>query len=216
MGLSFGWDAASCFNNKCVSSYGISFHFLMVNVEVEIANDFKFLAGLRHLGWNQWVWYLVLSFSDGVTFLIKFYTWQIFKLGVFLHVAMALIAGKGLNPPIIGFLNQNFQKRNSTQGSFIPLNTSTFLHNIDFFFATKHGAQNFQKLQHGRTTELQAVARGNHKFKNSWFLRTTLSTTYQWKLITKWIAWSTLKIRPKSNTNPGPIGHKFNHAGHTL
>ena len=125
MGLSFGWDAASCFNNKCVSSYGISFHFLMVNVEVEIANDFKFLAGLRHLGWNQWVWYLVLSFLDGVTFLIKFYTWQIFKWGFFLHVAMTLIAGKGLNPPIIGLLNQNSQKRNSTQGSFIPLNTST-------------------------------------------------------------------------------------------
>ena len=83
---------------------------------------------------NKWVYRLVLSFSYGVTFLIKFYTWQIFKLGVFLHVAMALIAGKGLNPPIIGLLNQNSQKRNSTQGNFIPLNTSTFWITLIFFF----------------------------------------------------------------------------------
>ena len=83
---------------------------------------------------NKWVYRLVLSFSYGVTFLIKFYTWQIFKLGVFLHVAMALIAGKGLNPPIIGLLNQNSQKRNSTQGNFIPLNTSTFCITLIFFF----------------------------------------------------------------------------------
>ena len=114
MGLSFGWDVASCFNSKCVCSYKISFCFLTVNVEVEIVNDFKFLVGLRCLGWNQWVWCLVLSFLDGVTFLIKFYTWQIFKWGFFLHVAMALIAGKCLNPPIISLLNQNSQKRNST------------------------------------------------------------------------------------------------------
>ena len=38
--------------------------------------------------------------------------WQIFKWGVFLHVAMALIAEKGLNPSIIDLLNQNTQKRN--------------------------------------------------------------------------------------------------------
>ena len=83
---------------------------------------------------NKWVYRLVLSFSYGVTFLIKFYTWQIFKWGVFLHVAMALIARKCLNPPIIGLLNQNSQKRNSTQGSFIPLNTSTFYITLIFFF----------------------------------------------------------------------------------
>ena len=99
MGLSFGWDAASCFNSKCVCSYWISF------VEVEIANDFKFFAGLRCLGCNQWVWRLVLSFSYDVTFLIKFYMWQIFKWGFFLHVTIALIIGKGLNPPIIGLLD---------------------------------------------------------------------------------------------------------------
>ena len=140
-----------------------------------------------------------------------------FKLGVFLHVAMALIAGKCLNPPIIGLLNQNSQKRNSTQGSFIPLNTSTFCITLIFFFwLLTMVLKNFQKLQHGRTNELQAVGRGNHKFKNSWFLRTMLSTTYQGKLITKWIAWLTLGIRPKSNSNLGPIGHKFNRAGHTL
>ena len=167
--------------------------------------------------WNKWVYRLVLSFSYGVTFLIKFYTWQIFKLGVFLHVTMALIAGKGLNTPIIGLLNQNSQKRNSTQGSFIPLNTSTFCITLIFFLATNHGAQKLSKtIQHGHTNELQAVGRGNHKFKNSWFLRTMLSTTYQGKLITKWIAWLTLGIRPKSNSNLGPIGHKFNCAGHTL
>ena len=45
----------SCFNSKCVCSYGISFLFFTVNVEVETTNDFKFLAGLRSLGWNQWV-----------------------------------------------------------------------------------------------------------------------------------------------------------------
>ena len=97
--------------------------------------------------WNKWVYRLVLSFSYGVTFLIKFYTWQIFKLGVFLHVTMALIAGKGLNTPIIGLLNQNSQKRNSTQGSFIPLNTSTFCITLIFFFflATNHGAQKLSK-----------------------------------------------------------------------
>ena len=138
MGLSFGWDAASCFNSKCVCSYGMPFRFLIVNVQVETTNDFKFLAVLRCLSWNQWVWRLVLSFSYGVTFLINFYTWQIFKWGVFLHVAMALIAGKGLNPPIIGLLNQNSQKRTSTQGSFIPLNTSTFyitlIFSSSFFF----------------------------------------------------------------------------------
>ena len=147
MGLSFGWDAASCFNSKCVCSYGMPFRFLTVNVQVETTNDFKFLAVLRCLSWNQWVWRLVLSFSYCVTFLINFYTWQIFKWGVFLHVAMALIAGKGLNPPIIGLLNQNSQKRTSTQGSFIPLNTSTFYitlifsSSFFFFLATKHGAQ---------------------------------------------------------------------------
>ena len=118
---------------------------------------------------NKWVYRLVLSFSYGVTFLIKFYTWHIFKLGVFLHVAMALIAGKGLNPPIIGLLNQNSQKRNSTQGSFIPLNNSTFCITLIFFFLwlLTMVLKNFQKLQHGRTNELQAVGRGNHKFKNS-------------------------------------------------
>ena len=31
--------------------------------------------------------------------------------------------------------------------------------------------KNFQKLQHGRTNELQAVGRGNHKFKNSLFFK---------------------------------------------
>ena len=60
--------------------------------------------------------------------------WQIFKWGVFLHVAMALIAEKGLNPPIIDLLNQNSQKRNSTEGSFIFLNTSTFCITMIFFF----------------------------------------------------------------------------------
>ena len=82
--------------------------------------------------------------------------WQIFKWGVFLNVAMALIAEKGLNPPIIDLLNQNSQKRNSTEGSFIFLNTSTFCITLIFFFflATKHGAKNFQKLQHDRTNEL--------------------------------------------------------------
>ena len=69
---------------------------------------------------------------------------------------MALIAEKGLNPPIIDLLNQNSQKRNSTEGSFIFLNTSTFCITLIFFFflATKHGAKNFQKLQHDRTNEL--------------------------------------------------------------
>ena len=79
---------------------------------------------------------------------------------------MALIAEKGLNPPIIDLLNQNSQKRNSTEGSFIFSNTST-LHNIDFFFwLPSMVLKNFQKLQHGCTNELQAVGRGNHKFKN--------------------------------------------------
>ena len=131
-----------------------------------------------------------------------------------------LIAEKGLNPPIIGLLNQNSQKRNNTQGSFIPLNTSTFCITLIFFFfffwVPSMVLKNFQKLQHGCTNELQAVGRGNHKFKNSWFLWTMLSITYQGKLITKWIAWLTLGIRPKSNSNLGPIGHKFNHVGHTL
>ena len=219
MGLSFGWDAASCFNSKCVCPYGMPFRFLIVNVQVETTNDFKFLAVLRCLGWNQWVWRLVLSFSYGVTFLINFYTWQIFKLGVFLHVAMALIAGKGLNPPIIGILNQNSQKRTNTQGSFIPINTSTFYITLifsSFFWLLSMVLKNFHKLQHGRTNELKVVGRGNQKFKNSWFLRTMPWTTYQGKLITKWIAWLTLGIRPKSNSNLGPKGHKFNCAGHTL
>ena len=164
------------------------------------------------------IWVGINGFLDGETFLIKFYTWQIFKWGFFLHVTIALIAGKCLNPPIIGLLNQNSQKRNSTQGSFIPLNTSTFCIKLIFFFfflLLRMVLKNFQKLQHGRTNELQAVGRGNHKFKNSWFLRTMLSTIYQGKLITKWIAWLTLGIRPKSNYNLGPIGHKFNHEGHT-
>ena len=144
--------------------------------------------------------------------------WQIFKWGVFLHVAMALIAEKGLNPPIIDLLNQNSQKRNSTEGSFIFLNTSTFFITLIFFFfwLPSMVLKTFQKLQHDRTNELQAVGRGNHKFKNSWFLWTMLSITYQGKLITKWIAWLTLGLRPKSNSNLSPIGHKFNHAGHTL
>ena len=74
--------------------------------------------------------------------------WQIFKWGVFLHVAMALIAEKGLNPPIIGLLNQNSQKRNSTQGSFIFLNVSTFCITFILFYfilATNHGAQKLSK-----------------------------------------------------------------------
>ena len=33
---------------------------------------------------------------------------------------------QGLHPPIIGLLNQNSQKINSTEGNFIPLNTYTF------------------------------------------------------------------------------------------
>ena len=96
--------------------------------------------------------------------------WQIFKWGVFLHVAMALIAEKGLNPPIIGLLNQNSQKRN-TQGNFIFLNTSTFCITLILFYffvgLPTMVLKNFQKLQHGHTNELQAVGRGNHKFKNS-------------------------------------------------
>ena len=113
-----------------------------VDIEGRKGRFFYFIFG------NKWVYHLVLSFSYGVTFLIKFYTWQIFKLGVFLHVAMALIAGKGLHPPIIGLLNQNSQKRNNTQGSFIPLNTSTFCITLIFFFfflATNHGAQKLSK-----------------------------------------------------------------------
>lgn len=95
--------------------------------------------------------------------------WQIFKWGVFLHVAMALIAEKGLNPPIIGLLNQNSQKRNSTQGSFIFLNTSTFCITLIFFFVglPTMVLKNFQKLQHGHTNELQTLGRGNHKLKIS-------------------------------------------------
>ena len=82
---------------------------------------------------------------------------------------MALIVEKGLNPPIIDLLNQNSQKRNSTEGSFIFLNTSTFFITLIFFFfwLPSMVLKNFQKLQHGRTNELQAVGRGNHKFKNS-------------------------------------------------
>ena len=82
---------------------------------------------------------------------------------------MALIAKKGLNPPIIDLLNQNSQKRNSIKGSFIFLNTSTFCITLNFFFfgLPSMVLKNFQKLQHDRTNELQAVGRGNHKFKNS-------------------------------------------------
>ena len=82
---------------------------------------------------------------------------------------MALIAEKGLNPPIIDLLNQNSQKRNSTEGSFIFLNTYTFFITLFFFFFVLPSMvlKNFQKLQHGRTNELQAVGKGNHKFKNS-------------------------------------------------
>ena len=32
-----------------------SFGRVFNELEVEIANDFKFFAGLRRLGWNQWV-----------------------------------------------------------------------------------------------------------------------------------------------------------------
>mgnify|MGYP007054570512 CR=1 FL=1 len=81
---------------------------------------------------------------------------------------MALIAEKGLNPPIIDLLNQNSQKGNSTEGSFIFLNTSTFCITLIFFFwLPSMVLKNFQKLQHGHTNELQVVGRGNHKFKNS-------------------------------------------------
>ena len=83
---------------------------------------------------------------------------------------MALIAEKGLNPPIISLLNQNSQKRNF-QGNFIFLNTSTFCITLILFYffvgLPTMVLKNFQKLQHGHTNELQAVGRGNHKFKNS-------------------------------------------------
>ena len=82
---------------------------------------------------------------------------------------MALITKKGLNPPSIDLPNQNSRKRNSTEGSFIFLNTSTFFIKLIFFFfwLPSMVLKNFQKLQHDRTNELQAVGRGNHKFKNS-------------------------------------------------
>jgi len=38
-------------DGKEVFSFGRVFNEL----EVETANDFKFFAGLQHLGWNQWV-----------------------------------------------------------------------------------------------------------------------------------------------------------------